>query len=65
METSADWNSMSAGRRRIWWMHQNHREAIGLEPKKKEEKDGRFESEGSERRVPSTGYVTPSDRTEV
>jgi hypothetical protein len=56
---------MSAGRRRIWWMYQNHREAIGIEPEKKEEEDGRFESEGSERRVPSEGYAEGSDRTEI
>ena len=56
---------MSAGRRRIWWMYQNHREAIGVKQDKKEEKDGRFESEGSERRVPSKGHATPSDRTKV
>jgi len=56
---------MSAGRRRMWWAQQNHWGQEVSEPKKEEDEDGRFESEGSERRVPSTGYVTPSDRTEV
>jgi|TARA_A200000159_G_scaffold67376_1_gene62376 hypothetical protein len=57
---------MSAGRRRMWWMQQNHREAIGIKQDKKEEdEDGRFESEGRERRVPSKGYAEGSDRTEI
>ena len=57
---------MSAGRRRMWWVQQNHGEQVGLAPKKKEEdEDGRFESEGSERRVPSEGHAEGSDRTEI
>lgn len=56
---------MSAGRRRMWWIKENHRKAIGVKQDKKEEKDGRFESEGSEGRVPSKGHATPSDRTKV
>lgn len=56
---------MSAGRRRGWWTHENHRKALGVKPEKKEDEDGRFESEGSERRVPSEGHAEGSDRTEV
>ena len=57
---------MSAGRRRMWWAQQNHWEQVGLAPKKKEEdEDGRFESEGSERRVPSEGHAEGSDRTKI
>jgi len=56
---------MSAGRRRMWWVKQNHQEDIGYEPKEKEDEDGRFKSEGSERRVPSEGHASGSDRTEV
>ena len=53
---------MSAGRPRGWWTHEV------VEPSNKEDKeeeDGRFESEGSERRVPSEGHAEGSDRTEV
>jgi|TARA_R110000822_G_scaffold9921_3_gene37979 hypothetical protein len=52
---------MSAGRRRMWWTREVQQE----EPKEREEEDGRFESEGSERRVPSEGHAEGSDRTEV
>ena len=40
---------MSAGRRRGWWFH----DVVEPTNEKDEDKDGRFESEGSERRVPS------------
>ena len=53
---------MSAGRRRTWWMYQNHQSIV---EDKKEEEDGRLESEGSERRVPSEGHAEGSDRTEI
>ena len=53
---------MSAGRKRGWWTQQDHRKEVGIE---KEDEDGRFESEGSERRVPSEGHAERSDRTEV
>jgi len=53
---------MSAGRRRTWWMYQNCESTI---EDKKEDEDGRFESEGSERRVPSEGHAERSDRTEI
>mgnify|MGYP001584202574 CR=1 FL=1 len=56
---------MSAGRRRMWWTQQNHGDQTGLDPKKEEDEDGRFESEGSERRVPSEGHAEGSDRTEI
>ena len=57
---------MSAGRRRMWWAQQNHWDQLASDPKKKEEdEDGRFESEGSERRVPSKGHAERSDRTEI
>ena len=56
---------MSAGRRRMWWAQQNHWDQAGLDPKKEEDEDGRFESEGSERRVPSEGHAEGSDRTEI
>ena len=57
---------MSAGRRRMWWAQQNHWEQVRSDPKKNEEdEDGRFESEGSERRVPSKGHAEGSDRTEI
>jgi len=49
---------MSAGRRRLWWRHLKAKEELELkESKIKEEEDGRFESEGSEGRVPSEGHV--------
>ena len=57
---------MSAGRRRLWWRHIKAKEELGLqESKASEEEDGRFESEGSERRVPSEGHAEDSDRTKV
>ena len=56
---------MSAGRRRMWWLKQNHQEDIGYKPKEKEDEDGRFKSEGSKRRVPSEGHASGSNRTEV
>jgi hypothetical protein len=58
---------MSAGRRRMWWTeHKAAEDRVGVEPKEdKEEEDGRFESEGSERRVPSKGHAERSDRTEI
>ena len=65
MGTSVGWSKMSAGRRRMWWAQQNHWGKEVLKPKKEEDEDGRFESEGSERRVPSKGHATPSDRTKV
>ena len=52
---------MSAGRRRGWWFH----DVVEPTNEKDEDKDGRFESEGSERRVPSEGHAEGSDRTEV
>ena len=55
---------MSAGRRRMWWAQQNYWDKE-VEPKKEEDEDGRFESEGSERRVPSEGHAEGSDRTEI
>ncbi len=52
---------MSAGRRRLWWQHIKARELLGLEDAKKEEskkekedKDGRFKSEGGKGRVSSS-----------
>jgi hypothetical protein len=57
---------MSAGRRRMWWRHIKAREELSVEPETEvEEEDGRFESKGSERRVPSKGHAERSDRTEV
>ena len=57
---------MSAGRRRMWWRHLKARDELDVEAEKKvEEEDGRFESKGSERRVPSKGHAEGSDRTEV
>ena len=57
---------MSAGRRRMWWRHIKAQEDINVEPEKEvEEENGRFESKGSERRVPSKGHAETSDRTEV
>jgi len=57
---------MSAGRRRLWWRHLKAQEELELkESKIKEEEDGRFESEGSERRVPSEGYVEGLDGSQV
>ena len=60
---------MSAGRRRMWWAQQNHWEQARSDPKKNEEdeedEDGRFESEGSERRVPSEGHVEGLDGSQV
>ena len=57
---------MSAGRRRMWWRHLKARDELDVEAEKKvEEEDGRFESKGSERRVPSKGHAERSDRTEV
>jgi|TARA_B110000914_G_scaffold191827_1_gene178573 hypothetical protein len=57
---------MSAGRRRMWWT-QSHQEPVGAQKPKEdnEEEDGRFESEGSEGRVPGEGHAETSDRTEV
>ena len=53
---------MSAGRRRMWWRHIKAQEEVGVEIESKvetdtddtEEEDGRFKSEGSERRVHSS-----------
>jgi alkylated DNA nucleotide flippase Atl1 len=57
---------MSAGRRRLWWRHIKAKEELGLqESKANEEEDGRFESEGSEGRVPSEGHVERVDWAEV
>ena len=57
---------MSAGRRRMWWRHLKAREELGVEPEEEvEEENGRFESKGSERRVPSKGHAERSDRAEV
>ena len=57
---------MSAGRRRLWWRHIKAKEELGLqESKASEEEDGRFESEGSEGRVPSEGHVERIDWAEV
>jgi hypothetical protein len=57
---------MSAGRRRLWWRHLKAKEELELkESKIKEEEDGRFESEGSEGRVPSEGYVEGLDGSQV
>ena len=51
----------------MWWTeHKAPEDRVGVEPKEdKEEEDGRFESEGSERRVPSEGHAERSDRTEI
>jgi hypothetical protein len=49
-------------------MHANSRKDVGLvdiKTQDQEEEDGRLKSEGSERRVLSTGYVEGDDRTEV
>jgi hypothetical protein len=57
---------MSAGRRRLWWRHLKAKEELELkESKIKEEEDGRFESEGSERRVSSEGYVEGLNGSQV
>jgi len=58
---------MGAGRKRGWWRSHNHpTEILGTNPEEiEEDEDGRFESEGSERRVPSEGHVEGSDRTEI
>mgnify|MGYP006075400489 CR=1 FL=1 len=57
---------MSAGRRRMWWRHLKAREELGVEPEEEvEEENGRFESKGSERRVPSKGHAERGDRAEV
>jgi len=59
---------MGAGRRRIWWMHPQTRKELGLSEIKileEGEEDGRFESEGSEGGVSSTGHAKGDDRTEV
>ena len=50
---------MSAGRRRLWWRHVRERSLLDIRKeeqlkKEKEEEDGRFKSERSERRVPSS-----------
>jgi len=52
---------MSAGRRRLWWRYLKARdnieeikeEVVNQDTDEEEDEDGRFESEGSERRVPS------------
>ena len=57
---------MGAGRRRGWWLRAQHwEEEASKEAKQEEDKDGRLKSEGSERRVPSKGHATPSDRTKI
>ena len=57
---------MGAGRRRGWWLRAQHWEdEASKEAKQEEDKDGRLKSEGSERRVPSKGHATPSDRTKI
>jgi len=57
---------MSAGRRRGWWLRTQHwEEEASKEADKEEDKDGRLKSEGSERRVPSKGHASTSDRTEI
>jgi hypothetical protein len=57
---------MSAGRRRGWWLRTQHwEEEASKEAEKEEDKDGRLKSEGSERRVPSEGHASTSDRTEI
>jgi len=57
---------MSAGRRRMWWRHLKAREELGVEREEEvEEENGRFESKGRERRVPSKGHAERSDRAEV
>jgi len=57
---------VGAGRRRGWWLRVQHwEEEASKEAKQEEDKDGRLKSEGSERRVPSEGHATPSDRTKI
>ena len=53
---------MSAGRRRGWWTHEVAKPSKEIE---EEDKDGRLKSEGSERRVPSKGHASTSNRTEI
>tara|TARA_R110000765_G_scaffold250576_1_gene352088 strand:- start:76 stop:234 length:159 start_codon:yes stop_codon:yes gene_type:complete len=52
---------MSAGRPRGWWRH----EVVKPAHKEEEDKDGRLKSEGSERRVPSEGHASTSDRIKI
>ena len=56
---------MSAGRRRMWWAQQNNWDQAVSDPKKEEDEDGRFESEGSEGRVSSEGHAERFNWAEV
>ena len=58
---------MGAGRRKGWWLNPQYweKEFSDEENYNEKDKDGRFKSERSERRVPSTGHAERGDGTKI